>query len=76
MPARTRDALWAAAAALNGAAGIAAARCGGGACGHCLACAIPAAGAVLLALAGARRGGRATPAPVPADPEAARSGSG
>jgi hypothetical protein len=55
MPARARDALWAAAAAVNGAAGIAAARCGGGACTRCFACAVPAAGVVLLALLGGRR---------------------
>jgi hypothetical protein len=55
MPARARSALWAAAAALNGVAGVAAARCGGGACTRCFACAVPAAGVVLLALAGARR---------------------
>ncbi len=55
MPPRARRALWAAAAALNGVAGLAAARCGGGACTRCLACAIPAAGVLLLALGGARR---------------------
>jgi hypothetical protein len=56
MAARRRDALWATAAALNGAAGVAAARCAGGHCMQCLACAIPAAGVVLVALLGARRG--------------------
>jgi hypothetical protein len=66
MSARTRSALWAAAAALNGAAGVAAARCGGGACTRCLACAVPAAGVVLLALAGARRKAPRPPS-VPAD---------
>lgn len=58
MPARARSALWATAAALNGAAGIAAARCGGGACGQCLACAVPVAGVVVLALLGRRTKGR------------------
>jgi hypothetical protein len=56
MPASARSALYAAAAAVNGLAGLAAARCAGGACGACFACVIPAAGLVLLAVAGGRRG--------------------
>lgn len=52
---RSRSALWAAAAALNGAAGIAATRCAGGGCSTCFACAVPAAGVVLLAVLGRRK---------------------
>ncbi len=56
MRAAHRNALHAALAAAAGVAGVTLARCSGGACSACLACAIPGASVVLLTLASARRG--------------------
>jgi hypothetical protein len=40
---------------VGGAAGVVAARCGGGACSACFACAVPALGLVIAALVTGRR---------------------
>lgn len=73
MAARRPEPLLGALGVVGGAAGVIAARCGGGACGACFACAVPAAGFVLAALLTRRRSRDADDAP-PRAPAPAGSG--
>ncbi len=54
MRAAHRSALHAALGAAAALAGLTAGRCSGGSCGSCLACAVPGASVLLLALASSR----------------------